>query len=248
MADFYRCSVKGLLFGQACDNELYYLPTASIGGPIDPQHMAIDFRAAWRKLVLPRLSPQYSVLFYETQRISGVIVQDPAIQPVRGLWRYDNYVRNAGTDSDIGQSSNADSFPSMVCVSFGKSTRGWYQNDAVTAVPLRKKPRGSIGFGGIPRAHSQATSGGNVLTAFEQGSWIAVGSNLADMQQNSRRYFMMVVTMHGQKGPNEDVPPLLFDNADPPAPTWQVAQVTEMSPSPFLSTRNTRKQTISSRG
>lgn len=247
MLEIYQCQVKGLLFDQACDNVMYYVP--SLVDPADANNVNLDFRTNWRQYVLPRLSPQYSVLFYETRRISGVVqLLNPAVVPPapyvppRGNYRYDNFVRFTGIATDVGSNSNADAFPSFNAVGASKSCTGWADPSTTLAIPLLKQPRGSMRFGGIPRLSTQATAAGNKLTAAELISWQTACFNLAKPEQFGRRYLMAVVTHTGPGGAQ------LFNTANPPEPIYYYSIVSALSPNPFITSQTSRKQTISGRG
>lgn len=247
MPEFYQCQVKGLLFGQACDNTFYYLP--SLVDAADANNANLDFRTNWRQYILPRLSPEYSVLFYETRRISGVVqlLNTTVVPPVpyvppRGNYRYDNFVRFSGIGTDVGSNVNADAFPSFNAVGASKACVGWADPTTTLPIPLTKAPRGRTSFGGIPRLSTQPTTDGNKLTVAELTSWQAACAQIVRPEQFGRRYLLCVVTHTGPGGGQ------LFNTANPPEPIYYYSVVSSLSPNPFITSQVSRKQTISGRG
>jgi len=242
--DLYRVEVKGLLLGQACDNGFWYLNDNGL----NPSLFIEDFRSEWRTWILPRLSPQYKVIHYDVGQLGGFVLQNPAATPLVSLPRYSEFARAVGTNSDVGTSSNADPMPSFVTVSAPKACSAWYLENTLTPAPLRKRPRGLISFGGIPRLNTRATTEGNVLLNAEITSWTAALDALRDLHINGHVTIMALVTQYGDIVPPATVRPVLFNAADPPEPTYNVSFVRSLTPNVFVGSRISRKQTLSTRG
>lgn len=245
--NIYQVQVKGEVFSQACDNVIHYLWAGVDPPPVD--QLNVDFRTVWRQYVLPRVSPQYAVDFYETRRISSIVqllntkVVPPApYVPPRGNYRYDSFVRFTGLATDIGSNSNADCFPSFNAVGASKACDGWRDPNTGLIIGGTKQPRGDIGFGGIPRNSTQATTAGNKLTTTEKTSWDAVVENLRHIHTGGRDWLMVVLTHTGPGGGQ------LFNTANPPEPIFYYALVTSLGVNPYITSRVSRKQTVSGRG
>jgi len=248
MPNYWRVDIKGLLMNQACDNGWWMIGFNDLVAA----DVVEDVRNVWINKILFRISPQYEVVHYEVGKLGGFVLQNPAAPVLVSLPRYTEFARRVGNAADKGGNSNVDPMPSFVSVSAPKACTGWKLADGFTEAPLRKRPRGRISFGGIPRLSTRPTSLGNRLTETEQDSWNAAlngaPNSLRVIHVNGHDYGMILLTQYGDIVPPATTRPVLFDDQDPPEPTFHVAMVTSLTPNTYVGSMVSRKQTISGRG
>lgn len=248
MPQFFEVQIKGLFREQACDNSFHVIPPTD---PADPEQVADDMRAFWRRVVCPRLSLGYQVLSYQTRRIASMIWKDEANHNLGSLFRYNGTVRYGGQNTDWGRRAD-DSMPSMIAIGFAKVAGNYFYPDLLNVVQGAKPPKGNIAFGAIVREDITVTN--NQLTAAAITSWTAVGTELLRPEVGTRRYVQCVITnqnggIYVGTAPNRRWQPIYITDPDDAAlPGFGVAQLNSLALNPLATTRNSRKQTQARRG
>lgn len=236
----YRLYVKGRLFGQRAENTLWYHEKA--GADIAADVVAEDMQDFWQAKILPRVSVDYQVLYYELSLLSGIAYAGGTFDRNRPLMRWSQRYKITGTSSDAGKITGEPTMPSYAAIGMQKVCDGWEESDLITPVPNKRAPRGGIRFAGM--IDTDTVSHDNLLDSSVLNSWKTVANFMVQPYTTGhvREYQMCVVTdrMDG-----------FSEQADPGPPAsgkvW-VARVSSLVVNPYATTQNSRKQSINRLG
>jgi hypothetical protein len=240
MANSRRVTIRGVFHEQSVINEFWYLPSA--GDEDTPaQNLAEAFQQKWSTLICPKVSDAYSVLSYDVRRLYGAVSVNPAAPAEGSTWRWsEQYILN-GTSADVGMIPAGTAFPSFVAVGFRK-TCGPFKASTGGAVAGLKSPRGGGRISG-PAEIITGASGGNRIVAASLSSWVSALNSLLNIPMVAPvagAWFMSIATYTYAGAP--------ILTGTPPAADWRIASVTGLTVNPFLTSQNSRKQTLSRLG
>lgn len=227
--------VRGVLNGQSVQNITNWVANDGAGH----NNIALDLRGNWRSNILPRVSLDYSVIAYDYRQIVGMVFKDPTNAAAGSLFRFANVIRLGGVGLDVGGRSAGANLPSNIAVGAAKACVGWTKSDLVTPpATLEKQPKGSIRFAGL--LETDTVDSGNSLDPSVKALWQTAVDQFRAPGGGTTPVLAVITNRTGKA--------VLTDPGPPVTPIFYVSLVSSLAVNPYVTSQNSRKQSLSRLG